>query len=67
MPRSPNRAADHVGLVIDLFVGAKPADPTRIGRKVRDDCEHHNYQGDWEDLVPTTFLFSAESMTALGR
>ncbi len=26
MPRSPNRAADHVGLVIDLFVGAKPAD-----------------------------------------
>jgi hypothetical protein len=26
MPRSANRAADHVGLVIDLFVGAKPAD-----------------------------------------
>jgi hypothetical protein len=63
MPRPPNRAADHVGLVIDLFVGAKPADnPTRTGRKVRDDCEHHNYQGDWEDLVPTTLLLSADEV-----
>jgi hypothetical protein len=44
-------------------VGAKPADnPTRTGRKVRDGCEHHNYQGGWEDLVPTTLLLSADEV-----
>jgi len=44
-------------------VGAKPADiPVEQGGKVRDDCEHHNYQGDREDLVPTTLLLSADEV-----
>ena len=34
--------------------------PLRIGRKVRG--EHHNYQCDWEDLVPTTLLLSADEV-----
>ena len=50
------------GLVIGLSWAQNPLTSQSAGRKVRDDCEHHNYQGDWEDLAPTTLLLSADEV-----